>query len=246
MAETEGKAQEAPSQKVQEEWTLAMRRKGVQQGGETNTELRQPEDPRKGCRKIRQEKIEAAKKLPLPGYQGPAEELQEDHGKSPERLEEPGEGGSTSRPPPNRGANKPLRGPREELQESPAKELRKGPLEQRMKSPVKERQGDPAGELQRGSPSSPKEDSGDEEEEKRTTDQEGSGERRSGKDAPNIRTPSPAEELQECPGHLSGHREGPGGGGAPQDERTSRGPKEEPPLTGVQTSLRKDPGRSCW
>ena len=47
LAETEGKAQEAPSQRVQEEGTLATRRKGVQQGGETNTELRQPEDPGK-------------------------------------------------------------------------------------------------------------------------------------------------------------------------------------------------------
>ena len=137
MAGIKGKAQEAPSQKVQEEGTLATRRKGVQQGGETNTELRHPEDPGKGWRKIRQEKVGAAKKLPLPGYQGPAEELQVDPGKSPERQEEPGEGGSTGRPYPNRGANKPLRGPMEGLQESPAKELRKGPLEQRMKSPVK-------------------------------------------------------------------------------------------------------------
>ena len=53
------------------------------------------------------------------------------------------------------------------------------------------------------------------------------------------------EEMQEGPGNLSGHREGPGGGGAPQGKRTSRGSKEEPPLTGVQTSLRKEPGRSC-
>ena len=66
-AETEGKAQEVPSQRVQEEGTLATRRKEVQQGEETNTELRQPEDPGKGCRKIRQEKVEAAKKLQLPG-----------------------------------------------------------------------------------------------------------------------------------------------------------------------------------
>ena len=43
--------------------------------------------------------------------------------------------------------------------------------------------------MQRGSPSSLKEDSGDEEKEKRTTDQEGSGERKSGKEAPTIRTP---------------------------------------------------------
>ena len=55
----------------------------------------------------------------------------------------------------------------------------------------------------------------------------------------------PAEEPLEGPRNLSGHREGPGGGGAPQDGRTSRGTKEEPPLTGVQTSLRKDPRRSC-
>ena len=40
-------------------------------------------------------------------------------------------------PTPNRGANKPLRGPRKELQESPAKELRKGPLKQKKKIPVK-------------------------------------------------------------------------------------------------------------
>ena len=40
LAETEGKAQEASSQRVQEEGTLATRRKGVQQEGETNTELR--------------------------------------------------------------------------------------------------------------------------------------------------------------------------------------------------------------
>ena len=105
LPETEGKAQEAPSQRVQEEGTVATRRKGVQQGGETNAELRQPEDPRKGCRKIRQEKIEAAKKLPLPGYQGPAEELQEDPGKSPERWDETGERGSTGRPPPRTGEN---------------------------------------------------------------------------------------------------------------------------------------------
>ena len=104
LAETEGKAQEAPSQRVQEEGTLATRSKGVQQGGETNTELRQPEDPGKGWRKIRQEKVEAAEKLPLPGYQGPAEEMQEDPRKSPERREESGERGSTGRPPPEPGS----------------------------------------------------------------------------------------------------------------------------------------------
>ena len=42
LAETKEKAQEVLSQRVQEEGTLATRRKGVQQGGETNTELRQP------------------------------------------------------------------------------------------------------------------------------------------------------------------------------------------------------------
>ena len=55
----------------------------------------------------------------------------------------------------------------------------------------------------------------------------------------------PAEELQEGPGNLSGHMEGPGGGGAPQAGRTSQGTKEEPPLTAEQTSLRNDLGRSC-
>ena len=55
----------------------------------------------------------------------------------------------------------------------------------------------------------------------------------------------PAEKLREGQGNLSGHREGPGGGGAPQDGRTSQSSKEDLPLTGVQTNLRKEPGRSC-
>ena len=38
----------------------------------------------------------------------------------------------------------------------------------------------------------------------------------------------PAEELREGPGNLSGHKEGPGGGGAPQDRRTSQSSKEDP------------------
>ena len=133
LAETEGKAQKVTSQRVQEEGTLETRRKGVQQGGETNTELRQPKDPRKGWRKRRQEKVEDAKKPPRPGYRGPEEEKQEGPGKSPKGWEKPGEGGSTGGPPPNRRSNKPLRGPMEELQEGPAKELRKGPLEQKGK-----------------------------------------------------------------------------------------------------------------
>ena len=45
LDETEGKAQKAPSKRVQEEGTPETRRIGVQQGGETNTELRQLEDP---------------------------------------------------------------------------------------------------------------------------------------------------------------------------------------------------------
>ena len=47
LAETKGKAQKAPSQRVQEEGTLETRRKEVQQEGEINTELRQLEDPGK-------------------------------------------------------------------------------------------------------------------------------------------------------------------------------------------------------
>ena len=37
----------------------------------------------------------------------------------------------------------------------------------------------------------------------------------------------PAEELQEGPGDLSGHMEGPGGGGAPRPGRARRGTREE-------------------
>ena len=129
LAETEGKAQKVPSQRGQEEGTLETRRKGIQQGGETNTELRQPKDPVNGWRKRWQEKVEDAKKPPQPGYQGPVEEMHEGPGKSPKRWEESGEGGSTGGPPPpNRRANKPLRGPMEGFQESPVKELWKVPL----------------------------------------------------------------------------------------------------------------------
>ena len=64
MAETNGKAQKAPSQRVQEEGMLATGRKGVQQGGETKTKLEPPEDPGKR----QQEKVEGAKKPPWPGY----------------------------------------------------------------------------------------------------------------------------------------------------------------------------------
>ena len=39
----------------------------------------------------------------------------------------------------------------------------------------------------------------------------------------------PAEELREGPGNLSGHKEGPGGGGTPQDGRISQSSKEGPP-----------------
>ena len=56
----------------------------------------------------------------------------------------------------------------------------------------------------------------------------------------------PAEELREGPGNLSGHREGPGGGREPRPGRTSQSSKKgPPPLNGGQTSLRKEPGRSC-
>ena len=52
MAETGGKAQEAPSQAVQEKEAQETRLEEVQQGGETSTELIQLEDPWKSCRKF--------------------------------------------------------------------------------------------------------------------------------------------------------------------------------------------------
>ena len=64
LPETEGKAQKVPSQRAQEKGTLETWRKGVQQGVETNPELRQPEDPGKGWRERRQEKVEDARKPP--------------------------------------------------------------------------------------------------------------------------------------------------------------------------------------
>ena len=89
-----------------------------------------------------------------------------------------GRGGYTGGPPPSQRAKKPLRGPMEEPQESPAKELQKRPREYRSKNPVKERQGGPAGQLQRGSQNSHNDGRGNEEEEKRITNQGGSGEGR--------------------------------------------------------------------
>ena len=64
LAKTEGKAQEAPRQGVQEEGTLATRRKGVKQGGETRTELKQAGGLRKELQKDPAGKGRSCKEAP--------------------------------------------------------------------------------------------------------------------------------------------------------------------------------------